>query len=262
MTPAKGAAMVSFSRVGVAFAVLFGAFTGSCTPPEIAQHCGSFTFSPEAPEALAPVGSQGQFALSYQYNGGTCPVQGCTQYWFIQAIRPWDMDSGKFIQPNGTQQARTVTGNSDDSMNGWAIDRAEGFKFAWYHLNDDLSLEQSGIPGEVTAFGTGTTPATMHDTLNRGDKWTGKRMMITGLTVAVGLQGPSCHNRILGIQKWLLTFGHNDQTAQDTADRPTKLPVTADDMTSFINAVNGWNYHLDDGRNHITWNGEWLLPMP
>ena len=66
----------------------------------------------------------------------------------------------------------------------------------------------------------------MHDTLARGDRWAGKRMQILGITVAVGVDpGTACENKILGIQKWMVVFGHDDASQKDTVATPTLLAL-------------------------------------
>jgi hypothetical protein len=166
-----------------------------------------------------------------------------------------DMDSGTFIQPYGTQQDRTVTGQGDNYFNGWAVDRKMGRRLGWYGVTDDFRFEPpSGIPGEVFQMGLGSRPAKMHDTLARGSLWTGKGMLIMGITVAVGLHpGTPCENKILGAQKWMVVFGHDDARQLDTVATPTLLPSGQRDVQAFLLAADAWNKHLDEGRVRLPW---------
>jgi hypothetical protein len=94
-------------------------------------------------------GQAALFELTFTHDDKNCPIS-CFNYWFVQVIRPFDLDSGKIIQPYGAQQDRTVTSQSDDYFNGWAVDREMGRRLGWHGVTDDFRFDPpSGIPGEV-----------------------------------------------------------------------------------------------------------------
>jgi hypothetical protein len=103
----------------------------------------------------------------------------------------------------------------------------------------------------------------MHDTLARGSVWAGKRMQIIGLTLAVGLDPDTpCANKILGIQKWMVVYGHDDARQLDTVAIPTRLPSGQRDVQAFLLAVDAWNNHLDDGRVRLPWGDSFVFSLP
>ena len=244
--------MKSCLRICIAILALFFASACDTIPDPPLANCGSFTFAPTTD--TNPTGQAELFELTFTHAPGNCPIS-CGNYWFVQVIRPLDVDSGEFIHPNDTQQDRMVTGQSDGYLNGWAVDRKEGRLLGWYGVTNEFKFEPpSGIPGEKFQMGLGTTPAIMHDTLARGDRWAGKRMQILGITVAVGTDpGTACENKILGMQKWLAAFDHDDATQQDTVSNPVLLPTGQREVQPFFCAVDAWNAHLDDGRVRLPW---------
>ncbi len=238
--------------IAVVSSLVLSASTCPTIPNPPLANCGTFSFEPTTDTNVT--GQAALFELTFTHRPQSCPIR-CGNYWFVQVLHPMDMDSGKYIQPFGTQQDRTVTGQVDESFNGWAVDRREGRRLGWYGVTDDFKLEApSGIPGEVFQMGLGATPAKMHDTLARGTQWASKRMMIVGITAAVGLDpGTACENKILGIQKWLVVFGRDEATQKDTVAVPTTLPSGQREVQAFLLAVDEWNRHLDDGRVHLPW---------
>lgn len=245
--------MISFRRVCALLVVLFGASASTCSTipnPPLAD-CGRFGFTSSTDTNRT--GQAALFELTYTHVPKNCPIN-CGNYWFVQALRPVDIDTGEYIQPHDTQQDRIVKGQSD-YFNGWAIDRTPDRRLGWYHVTDDFKLEPaSGLPGEVFQLGQGSSSAMMHDTLARGDRWAGKRMQIVGITVAVGLDpGTACQNKILGVQKWTVAFGHDDATQKDTVAAPILLPSGQLEVQAFQLAVDEWNNHLDDGRVRLPW---------
>jgi hypothetical protein len=256
-------AMILYRRVCVVLVASLFVTAPTCSPPNppLAK-CGTFTFDPKTDSNLT--GQAALFELTFTHVANNCPIS-CGSYWFVQVIRPLDLDSGEFIQPHRTQQERTVTGQRDAYLNGWAVDRRMGRRLGWYGVTDDFRFEPpSGVQGEVFQMGFGSMPAKMHDTLARGSLWAGKRMQIAGITVAVGLDpGTPCENKILGIQEWMVVFGHDDSRQLDTVATPTLLPSGQRELQPFLLAVDAWNKHLDDGRVRLPWasvNSAFSLP--
>jgi hypothetical protein len=221
---------------------VFTILLGSCSSCRMAPpnpSCGKFTDFRGSTDANR-TGQAALFQLYFSYAAAGCPCQ-CGKYWFVQAIRPLDLDTGGFIHPNDTQQDRMVTGQTDEFFNGWAVDRLEGRKLGYYAVNDDFTLPPPVILGEVNRFGSGTTSAALHDTLARGDRRS-KAIQIVGLTVAVCVDSASpCTAKILGIEKWMVVFG-----GDGTVTAPQELPADTKDAEAFRLAVQAWNDHLDD----------------
>ena len=246
--------MMSFRRVCLLFVVSFSTSASTCStiPNPALADCGRFGFTPSTD--TNPTGQAALFELTYTHAPKNCPIN-CGTYWFVQALRPLDNDTGEYIHPHDTQQDRMVKGQSDDYFNGWAIDRKADRRLGWYGVTDDFKFEPpSGVLGEVFQMGLGSRAAMMHDTLARGNRWAGKRMQILGITVAVGLDpGTACENKILGIQKWMVVFGHDDANQKDTVATPTLLTSGQREVQAFQLAVDEWNNHLDDGRVRLPW---------
>jgi hypothetical protein len=141
--------MISYRRVCVVFLALFcaSALTCSTIPNPPLANCGTFAFVSKTD--MNATGQAALFELTFTHDDKNCPIS-CFNYWFVQVIRPFDLDSGKIIQPYGAQQDRTVTSQSDDYFNGWAVDREMGRRLGWHGVTDDFRFDPpSGIPGEV-----------------------------------------------------------------------------------------------------------------
>lgn len=246
--------MFPYRRISAALVILLGASAPSCTPT-LPANCGSFGFTPSV--HTNPDGkTAAQFQLSFLHKGASCAIT-CNDYFFVQALKPVDLETGEILQPHDTQQDRTVTGQAEDYLNGWAIDRQADRRFGWYAVNDSFQLEPSGIPGEETKFGQGTSlAAQMHDTLSPGDRLRGKRVQVMGLTAAVSTeQGTVCEGKILGLKKWMVVYGH-DESGAPTVAVPVALGATLLDQQAFLAAAKEWNAHLDDGRERLPWAKE------
>ena len=246
--------MISYRRVRVLYAILFAATAIACATipnPPLAD-CGRFGFTPSTD--TNSTGQAALFELTYTHVPRNCPIS-CGNYWFVQALRPLNTDTGEFLQPYDTQQDRMVKGQTDEYFNGWAIDRRKDRRLGWYGVTDDFKFEPpSGIPGEVFQIGNASVPAMMHDTLARGDRWAGKRMQIIGITIVAGLDpGTPCENKILGVQKWMVVFSYDEATKKNTVAMPTLLDSGQRDVQAFLLAVDEWNKHLNDGRVRLPW---------
>jgi hypothetical protein len=239
-------------RVGAALVILFGASANSCTSNPLPNNCGSFTFQPEDVGFGVPPGVQALFTLWFGHKSQGCPVT-CGRHWFIQAIRPMDLDTGKFLHPNDTQQDRMTHDNDDNFYNGWAIDRKEDKNFGYYGVSNQFNLEPE-TPGDPPyQWGDGTLlSARMHDTVNRGDERRGKNIQVIGLTADVGMDpGTPCFGKILGLKKWVVVFAHDPVGDVDSASKPVELDAEPRDVVAFQIAVDEWNKHLDDGRQRL-----------
>lgn len=248
--------MTSHRHVIAALVIFICTSAPSCVPAPLPSDCGSFSFSQRGANTIGSL-QQSQFELTFSHDGKMCKIS-CGNYWFVQALRPMDLDTGKFIQPHDTQQNRTVGGQADNYLNGWAIDRTDGRHLGWYGMTDDFTFEETSRPdlGIMFQLGLGPKPAMMHDTLSRREpsRWSGKRIQIVGLTAAIGLDpGTVCENKILGIQKWMVVFGHDEATNKDTVSELVQLDASQKDVQAFLGAVEEWNRNLDDGRVRLPW---------
>ena len=133
--------------VGVLIVASLVCIVLACSPipnPPLAD-CGTFSFDPKTDEN--PTGQAALFELTFTHNPTNCPIR-CGNYWFVQALRPYDLDAGTFIQPYSTQQSRTVKGQSDEYFNGWALDRKHGRLLGWYGVTNSFQFDPpSGIQG-------------------------------------------------------------------------------------------------------------------
>jgi hypothetical protein len=213
-----------------------------CHDPGIRQ-CGTFRFAGSTDQNNT--GQAGLFQEYFTYDSSKCGCS-CNKIWFVQMLRPMDVNGGAIIQPNGTQQTRMVK-SSDKAMNGWAIDRPEHFQLGFYHLDDNGHIIQTNAPGEEFRFGDASTDAAMHDVVSRGpgSQWWGRSMLVQGVTAAVCMDS-GCGWRVLGMEEWIVNFN-----SDNTVSIPTAHEALAWEQTALILAVQYWNEHLADGRKEL-----------
>ena len=118
--------MISLRRVCLLLVVSFGTFATSCStiPNPPLGDCGRFGFTPSTD--TNSTGQAALFNLIYTHVPKNCPIN-CGNYWFVQALRPLDIDTGEYIQPHDAQQDRMVKGRATSiSTAGRSIEKRVG----------------------------------------------------------------------------------------------------------------------------------------
>jgi len=242
--PAQRVEAIARSRAaralrGVAFALLL-ASSGACVD-ESFRSCGTFTFDGrvihDTQDPARAVGAA--FKETFTFDPAKCGCS-CNQVWFVQILRPKDVQTGEIIQPHAAQQGRMVIDPAHPELNGWAVDRLDGVKFGYYAMNDDGSVTE---PSHTSRFGSATVSAVMQDQVGpgRSGPFTGRTMMVQGVTAAVCMDG-DCKGRILGLEEWIVNF-HDGTIDPATAHEGYKWEAEAVSA-----AIQQWNEHLDGRR--------------
>lgn len=179
-------------RAGIVVLALFlvSPIVAACGAPT--QPCGAFAFTG------TPHSNQGiNMSLDFTFNPATCSATGspnATNVAFVQIIRIIDQTDGSFLQPSSEQSNRTISGNTNATQNGWAIDRLDGRVWGYYGRNND------GTFASTVTTGSSTSTATERD---RPSGWP-NQSWFDAVTVPVCLQGnTACQDRLVGYFYWL-----------------------------------------------------------
>lgn len=182
-----------------ALAVLLVTLLVACGTPT--QPCGTFGFT-----GVAHSNSGVDVVVNFNFNPATCGATcTCNTICYVQIVRIIDQDTGNFLAPNTDQQNRIVTGQSDATQNGWAIDRLSGRVWGYYGRNNDGSFSST-----ITT-GSNTTTATLRDIPSGwpDNSW------FDAVSVPVCIDtAAACNNRLLGNYYWLFIV-NNSGTASD-----------------------------------------------
>lgn len=221
-------------RVLLAVMVTVVMLTGCGNP---IKQCGTFTFNGESSEGGV------YMTNSFAFNPSACsvtltsPPASCTsnRIAYIQILRIIDEDTGEFVAPNSWQQARIVQNPSNPpTLNGWAVDRASGFNYGYFGMqNDGTSFGSDDVPGN------NTTPTVLTD-------WPGQttteHLWYDAVDIPVCMDKSSaCDNYFLGYYYWLFI------TQGGVASNPFS-EVGVDWMrTAAIQAVQQWNVQAATG---------------
>lgn len=132
-------------------AVVVLLLTISCGPPT--TPCGSFTFTG------APNGNRGEnVSVNFAFGPSACSAScNCNTIAYIQIVRITNRDDGQFLSPNTDQTNRMVTGRTDATLNGWAVDRISNRKWGYYARFDDGTFDT------YLTTGSNTTAAILGD---------------------------------------------------------------------------------------------------
>lgn len=208
-----------FVTVAVTVALLISAGCGKPTVP-----CGGFTFSG------TPKGQfQMKVAVDFSSNPSACGAScSCNKIAWVQIVRIIDIASGDFLAPNSDQANRTVTGQADATLNGWAVDRVSNRKWGYFGRFDDGTFDSDVI------VGSNSTPAILTDEPG----WMGPdNTWFDFVTVPVCIDSEaSCNNRLLGLYYWLFTV----QAGGGTGGPFNEIGVDWN-VNSFNAAVAMWN---------------------
>jgi hypothetical protein len=165
------------------------ALLSGCGPASVP--CGTFNFTG------APISNGGiNCQVSFAFDPAQCsaPACNCNTICYIQIVRIIDQDTGNFLQPFSEQANRMVTGNANQTFNGWAVDRLFGRKWGYYGRNDDGTFAGTLTPG------SNTTAAVLRDT---PQGWAA-RSWFDAVSVPVCIDANSgCNNRLLGFWYWM-----------------------------------------------------------
>jgi hypothetical protein len=167
---------------------------GTATRP-----CGTFTFSG------SPNGNRGEnISNSFAFNPSPCNNNCQTNsIAYIQIVRIIDRDTGQFLAPTSQQQARIVSGQSDATQNGWAVDRIDGRVWGYYGRNNDGSFASYLTPG------SSTSPAVLGD----GPSGWPDNSWFDAVDVPVCIDANSrCVNNLLGYYYWLFVVNSGGTT--------------------------------------------------
>lgn len=161
--------------------------------------CGTFTFSG------APNGNRGvNISTTFNFNPANCSAT-CTSNMniYIQIVRIIDRDTGNFLAPTSDQQNRIVTGQSQATMNGWAVDRIDNRVWGYYGRNNDGTFASYLTPG------SNNTPAILGD----GPFGWPDNSWFGAVDVPVCIDSnATCVNQMLGYYYWLFIVNPGGST--------------------------------------------------
>jgi hypothetical protein len=167
------------------------------------KSCGNFSFpDPSSFKNEDKDYPQLRTRLNFTLDPGKCCA--CQQIAFVQMLRFTDETEGNIgenFQPFDEQESRMVKNNSNPAFNGWAIDRADGMKWAYLaRYNDGTwdSIKWDLFTGEpldgFIQLGSNTKTATYIDNIN-SDKSKYRAELVI---VAVCFDNSPCNGQILG----------------------------------------------------------------
>lgn len=165
----------------------------SCGQPT--SPCGSFAFTG------APHSSRGiDMELSFDFDPLACKAGEATANTmaYVQIVRIIDFTTGNFLAPNSDQQNRIVTGRTQASLNGWAVDRLSGRVWGYYGRNNDGTFAGTLTPG------SSTSAAVLRDTPSGwpDNSW------FDAVSVPVCLAGDTaCQDRLVAFYYWQFFVG-------------------------------------------------------
>jgi hypothetical protein len=154
--------------------------------------CGTFTFT-GAPNANRGVDITNSFAFDPSQCGSNCQASTIA---YVQIVRIIDQDTGEFLAPTSQQQARIVTGNTDATQNGWAVDRLDGRVWGYYGRNNDGTFASTLTPG------SNTVAAVLRDSPSG---WPDHSWFDTVDVPVCIAERSACVNHFLGYFYWLFT---------------------------------------------------------
>ena len=161
--------------------------------------CGTFSFT-GFPHTNRGVDVTVNFNFAPAVCSATC---SCNTIAYVQIVRIYDMNTGNYISPNSDQTNRIVTGQSQATMNGWAVDRLSGRIWGYYGRNNDATFAGTLTPG------SNTTPATLRDTPSG---WP-DQSWFDAVSVPVCIDSrATCANNLLGYYYWLFVVGTGGTT--------------------------------------------------
>jgi hypothetical protein len=156
-----------------------------------------------------------------------CGVCECDSIVFVQVARLRETDSGTYsVISSAEMQERMVTG-SDPAYNGWAVDREEGAKFAFYGMLNLGQFNSNSIPGNSSGIDAvlGDKPS---DPQGRNLFWE-----FIDVPVCIDTEH-GCGNKILGYFYWTMLSG-------DRFARPTRGGAQYWHPTAVSKAIDAWN---------------------
>lgn len=169
---------------------------GKATSP-----CGLFTFTG------APSNNRGiDMTLTFAFDPSLCKADscGCDSIAYVQIIRAINLETGDFLYSNSEQRDRIVTGNPNQALNGWSVDRLEGKVYGYYGRNDNGTFASTLMPG------SNISPALLRDS-----PWGWiDNTWFDAVSVPVCIDSNSkCINKLLGYYYWLFLIDKGNATA-------------------------------------------------
>ena len=151
--------------------------------------CGTFMFSGKSN------GPGVGLYQSFLFGPALCKTACATKtIAYIQVVRITDVETGEFLYASADQQARTVTGQGAQ-MNGWAVDRLDGFKWGYFGRNDDGTFLPTVEPGNSNGV-----PAIFTDDPSVSQT----NVLFEAIDVPICIDPESkCVNEELGYDYWL-----------------------------------------------------------
>jgi hypothetical protein len=186
--------------------------------------CGEFTFNG------TPHSNRGiDLDLSFDFDPPTCSAPACTcdTIAYVQIVRIYDFDTGNYLAPNTDQKNRIVTGRSEATLNGWAVDRLSNRIWGYYGRNNDGSF------ASTLTTGSNTTDAVLED---YPSGWPDSSWF-DAVSVPVCIDtGASCSNELAGYYYWLFFVGTGG-----TVSGPVHKNAVDWNQDAFDEAVTEWN---------------------
>jgi hypothetical protein len=168
---------------------------GTATTP-----CGTFAFT-------GGPGFRGvSVTVNFTFSPAACgaPAATAETIAYVQIVRIIDRNTGGFLAPNSDQQNRIVTGQTDATQNGWAVDRLAGRIWGYYGRNNDGTFASTLTPG------SSTTNAVLQD---QPSGWP-DNSWFDAVSVPVCIAGGStCLNKLTGYYYWLFIVQSGGNTA-------------------------------------------------
>ena len=185
--------------------------------------CGDFTFTG------APHSNRGiDMNVRFDFDPGTCSATcTCDTVAYVQIVRIVDFETGNFLAPNTDQSNRIVTGRTETTSNGWAVDRLSNRVWGYYGRNND------GTFAATLTTGSNTTDAILRD---RPSGWP-DTSWFDAVSVPVCIDtDAACENQLAGYYYWLFFVG----SGGSVSDPIHKIGVTWN-REAFDEAVLEWN---------------------
>ena len=216
-------------------------------PPDTQEYrgsCGLFSLATTSEKPFNFPVPQLKCSLSFTFDpqmcSGTCT---CRQVAIVQMIRFTDNregHEGEYFQPTDRQEDRMVHDHPNAAMNGWAIDRGEEFKWAYYARYDDGNWWDSAHDqfDWHVRLGANNSAAIIKDAIH--DERSDYRVDVVDVPVCID-DASACNQAILGYYGWY--FGRSGGSGEMSAvTRYTALWM----RDAFALAVAEWNKQDDN----------------
>lgn len=207
------------------------------------RSCGTFDLSAMSNKPYNFPVPEMKTTLSFALQPNKCnQAFSCSSVAFVQMIRFIDQTgghAGEYFQPSGDQGSRMIGNNSNPDLNGWAIDRTEGRKWAYLSRLDDGSwdaIQNDPVDWHIQ-LGSNGQSAIVKDGIH-SDK---SKYRVDVVTVPICVDAdPTTNDQIFGYFGFSFSRPENaDQLLVPTEDTYNWMPQ------AFDLAVSEWNKQGD-----------------